>query len=630
MKKRVKVRRKKIQKAKKESLRKRRNKKEIRLGKGIWILLLIIVILGVSAFFGVKHYISTQDAKNQATEAMLQSEALSLAQEKVREHQEEEIKNRSGKGIIEDLIESAIRTLKGVSDRPPFEKLTSENMDGFLQIESCQINAEKRTIELSISAAKKALPESDDGYYYLFSMPLYETEISGEYIARKEKDTDLVISCEYNTQRLYRKFAVAVLLDGKYQVLSNKMYVTNPEALASHNPSFYNTSSKKGLLVDPAYVSGGTLSDLGVKHAAYNIPISRILGATTHGAYPTISYTYNGKTYHFNGHNINEYDFIFSNLTNKGIEITAILLNDKSGNTANLIHPLSNGGSAFYYAFNNTDEAGVETMAAVGSFLAERYAGIGHGKVMNWVISNEINARKDWNYIQYMDVNEYARICADSIRVFYNSIKSKNGNARVYVSIDQQWNRNRKNTDCYDARDVLDELNRYLTSEGNIDWCVAQHPYNYPLTGVKAWNMGKYENLVTNSADTSIITMKNIQVLTDYLSQSHFLNSKGEVRRVILSEVGYTSSHGQELQSANFVYAYKKIEKNPYIDSILLNRQTDHAVEVAQGLALGLQTSGGGHKHLYNVFKYIDTNQASSYCDFALQYAGLSSWSQIQ
>ena len=42
------------------------------------------------------------------------------------------------------------------------------------------------------------------------------------------------------------------------------------------------------------------------------------------------------------------------------------------------------------------------------SFLANRYAGTGHGKVMNWVIGNEINARKEWNYIEYMETEAIA------------------------------------------------------------------------------------------------------------------------------------------------------------------------------------------------------------------------------
>jgi len=67
----------------------------------------------------------------------------------------------------------------------------------------------------------------------------------------------------------------------------------------------------------------------------------------------------------------------------------------------------------------------------------------------------------------------------------------------------------------------------------------------------------------------------------------------GEVRPVILSELGYSSSQGEINQAAAFAYAYYAAENNPYINAILLSRQTDAGEEIAQGLALGLSTQGG-------------------------------------
>ncbi len=87
-----------------------------------------------------------------------------------------------------------------------------------------------------------------------------------------------------------------------------------------------------------------------------------------------------------------------------------------------------------------------------------------------------------------------------------------------------------------------------------------------------------------------MISIRNIHVLTDYLQKEEFLTDSGEVRHVILSEIGYTSSQGQDLQAASFVYAYKVIEANQYIDSMLFSRETDATIEINQGLALGICT----------------------------------------
>ena len=607
--------------------------------KGLWIVLALVAVLFAGGSVGGYYYYSEYEkeqailqAEHDAVEAIIQTNAVDQLIKDKERHHKEELGMGSGEEPAKEFAELGKFLLEGILGRPPFVDLTPENTAEFTQIESCLINGETSKVEVTVTAEE--LPNSDDGYYYLMAEEVYEDSIEGkEPIAKTEKDILFTLSTNLNNgsadSHLYQKFSVAVKLDGKYVRVSKPQYITNPEAIAAHAPNFYNHKSKKGLLVDPGKLNNGSLEDLGVKHAAYNIMLSRILGNTTHGQYPTIGYTYHGKHYVFNGHVIDEYDHIFTTLSNKGIEITAIILNDRSAYSNALIHPNARGGGgqSHYYAFNNTDKDGIDAMAAVATFLANRYAGTGHGKVMNWVIGNEVNVRHYWNYIAQTDVKTYSQIYADSLRVFYNGIKSKNKNARVYISLDQVWHQNNSGKICYDGRDMLDEVNRYLKEEGNIDWCVAFHPYNYPLPATKAWADNKK---VTNSVDTQIITMKNIDVLTNYLQNEVFLNSKGEVRRVSLSELGYTSSGGQEIQAASYAYCYKKAERNPYIDNVLLNRQTDHPVEVAEGLALGLDTSGGGHKMIYNVFKHIDGAQSDSVTKFARDLIGISSWSQLR
>ena len=52
--------------------------------------------------------------------------------------------------------------------------------------------------------------------------------------------------------------------------------------------------------------------------------------------------------------------------------------------------------------------------------------------------------------------------------MFYNAIKSTNSSCNVYISLDQQWDRNNAASGNYDARDILDVFNREIKSEGNI------------------------------------------------------------------------------------------------------------------------------------------------------------------
>ena len=219
-------------------------------------------------------------------------------------------------------------------------------------------------------------------------------------------------------------------------------------------------------------------------------------------------------------------------------------------------------------------------------------------------------------------MEEYAK----AFREFYNAIKSVSASARVYLCIDQQWDRDLKNNPNYDGRDILDEFNRNITSKGNIDWGVAQHPYNVPLTETRVWKSSKY---VKHSVNTSMITMENIEVLTDYMQQPQFLNPGGEVRSILLSEQGYSSQAGEAVQAAAFAYAYYRAQANPHIDGFLLNRETDAPEEVGQGLSFGLNHVGGAHKQIYDVFKYIDTPQHGEHTEFAKSIIGISSWNEI-
>ncbi len=530
-------------------------------------------------------------------------------------------------------MESGMGVFEAIQGRPPMVELEGEESWELVTIDSCRIDVPTRKI--AIAASSKEIPASDDKFYYLFSMKPYEKSLPKDREPmkgqRKSGQVEFYVPRHFagTESSVLHKFVVAVKKDGKYVPVSAPHYVTNLDETAKYKPGRGSGIAKKGLLVDPNKLRTAELDDLGVKQAAYNIPVSRILGHSTDGIHDTIYYKYNGKSYAFNGQVMSEYDLVFGTLTAKGIEVTAILLNDASYSYPQLLHPLSRGGvgSAPYYAFNATDQEGCEYLAAIGSFLAERYSGKSgsRGRVSNWVIGNEINARKEWNYMEYVGLEAYVEEYARAFRMFYNAIQNVNGSSRIYISLDQQWDRNISGNRNYDTKDILDEFNRQVKREGNIDWGLALHPYNVPLTTPYIWKQSKY---VKHSLDTPMVTMANIDVVTDYLEREEFLTQDGEVRSVSLSELGYTSSMGETVQAAALVYAYKKAAANEHIDAILFSRQTDAVEEIAQGLALGVNHADGSRKYAYNVYKYMDTEE-ESYYSFAKEMIGISDWAEL-
>ncbi len=73
-----------------------------------------------------------------------------------------------------------------------------------------------------------------------------------------------------------------------------------------------------------------------------------------------------------------------------------------------------------------------------------------------------------------------------------------------------------------------------------MDWGLAYHPYSVPLTEPEFWDDSQ-TGLITWDYNSPIINFANLELLTNYFSQSHLLDSKGEVRPIILSEQGFTS-----------------------------------------------------------------------------------------
>ena len=466
---------------------------------------------------------------------------------------------------------------------------------------SAAISGEQVTVNISADEL------SDDGIYYLYAQYPFEEGASGEKIAEGSSTS---FSFVFTTEYLYKKFSVLTLQNGVLTEIGSS-YITNPESIAEHTAERMD-GGIKGILPDLSVLSDGYMEDLEIDQTTCNAYLGRIVSGTG------ITYEYDGRVYSFDETAVAELDAAIFLLSSHGIQVTVILLNDMAENTV-LIHSLSlDGTEAEGYAFNTETEAGIKTLAAVTSFLAERYGNESlYGQVDNWIVGNEVNAYGTWSYMDSEDVSSYTKDYAEAFRIVYNAVKSQNANANVYISLDNEWTVSAKGS-VFAGKDVLSWFNHYISFEGNIDWRVAFHPYNTPLSKVETW---EESSLVLHDEDSPYITMLNIDVLTDFLSQDEFLSPSGDVRSVKISEVGYTSSDGEALQAAAVVFAYMQALNNRYIDGLILNRQTNAAEEVKNGLYLGLMTLSGKTKLAYDYYKHANEQ---NYQKAASSLAGVS------
>ena len=548
-------------------------------------------------------------------------------------------------GLLTLLLTAAMGCFASFAyDSASLKTCTVENRNTVVITGTAEKDVPQETVPETLEDGTVVPPETevpDDGYYYLFELQPYETGIGSrtDYAAWCDKTEKLKFSLPFSggdsDPRLYSRFVVALKIGDTYQAISAPIYVTNPGDVASFTEEYPEAMSKKGLLIELDML--GDAMELGVKHTTINIPYHHIIGGN-------LKYRYNGKDYYFNEELIASYDKMISSFSNNGIIVTAILLNGW-----NDAHPelheagLAKSSSAFYYGFNVSTPEGYETTRALFSFMAERYSGADykHGRVSNWIVGNEVNNNKNWNYVGPMDLASYTKLYEKNFRVAYTAIKSRSKNARVFFSTDYEWKKQNTNLQ-YAAKDFIDLFNAGISAEGNIEWGLAYHPYPYPMTEPEFWDDDQ-TGMVNETFESPVINFKNLHVLTDYFQQAHMRTAGGQVRHIILSEEGFTSdsiSRGKvyDIQAAAFAYAYYLVDNNPYIDAFILNRQVDAITEVETSCAFGLWTVDMSRpdkviavmpKNIYQVFKHIDTRKSLRYSEFAKSIVGISDWSEV-
>ncbi len=503
--------------------------------------------------------------------------------------------------------------------------------------------------QIVISGNLEGVP-SDSTYYddhlYLFELKPYEDSIGSrtDYCGRASKTADFsfTVSADLNTtgDRIYSKFVVAVFDGYEYIQSSNQAYVTNPELLARNTQTYQNAINKKGLMIQTTDAMVTDAFELGVTHVTINIPFEQLLGEG-------VDYTYDGVTYHFNKGLLDNYDDVIRRMSEKGMNVTAILLNGWNPATPQLYLPgVTQQSNAQYYAFNASTKEGCDTIKAVATFLADRYGSLSspYGKISNWVISNEVNDQY-WNYAGSMTTDQYVKEYERAFRLFYTAIKSVNANDRIFFSTNYYWNypQGDATMQC-SAREFIDSFAASVRSSGDIEWGLAYHPYSVPMTEPEFWDDTE-TGLVNFTVDSPIVNLCNLDVLTDYMQTPEMRTaSSNSVRHIILSEQGFTSTSAtrgqvEDLQAAAIAYAYYIIDSNPYIDSFIMSRQVDAPIE-----AIASETFGLWHcdmdipydivpttrKKSWEVFKYIDNrNRTLETTEFAKSIIGIDKWSDV-
>ena len=486
------------------------------------------------------------------------------------------------------------------------------------------LNKENIQIKATIN---KRIKSSDDFYYLVKLNPANNKVESVVKKTLKEKKITITLPITGgDVGNLLTKYAIAIKQRGKYKLISKTTYITNPEKSALNTSDYVLPASKKG--IQGATIRPATGVDLGTRHTLINLDLKYMIGdsskadgispysAVIDGAFITYyPYKYNGKTYYFSDYQIGS----VMGYNQDNISVSAVILLSWNENLTYLIHPSARTAGKHYYTLNSEEKNARETLEALFCYLGETF-GKTDCYVSNWILGNEANAHRVWNYAGNLSLDAYTKSYAQIFRMMYYGVTHGYSNARCFISLDNEWN---KASNGFSGKSFLTSFAKAIKKENpKVTWNIAYHAYPAPLTAPDFWNN---TGITNNINTTGYITPKNIEVLTSYVKKTY-----GKNTRIILSEQGFTSSKGESIQAAALAYAFYKCQFNSMIDAFIIRSEYDVPVEVRQGLSMGLINENGTHfKEAFFVYKYMDTKHADVYTDKYLSTIGVDSWKSV-
>ena len=491
---------------------------------------------------------------------------------------------------------------------------------------------------ITLTAARNEVLEDLGGTYCIFLMNSAGTQVLSTLPATVSKGESFAVSVVLESGDSFKQASMAQYAIGwkngnTYQKISGTRFLSNPEITATMTKTYlgyYDSdkiSSKKGM----QGTSEGYTEDMAVQHVLLNVDIANMVSTTKKSGY--VAYSYKGNTYYFqdmialvqtirylNGwDNDNPYGW-------HSRSVTLVLLMSWKDDLSFLIHPdARRKGAATYYALNMKEQRSRDTLEALFCYMGEKL-GTNKARVSNWTLGNEVNSCNAWNYSGNMSLNDCVKNYAQAFQLLYQGVKRTASTSRVFISLDHCWNA----ADAgHTGKAYLDTFASYMNQTApSMQWNVNYHPYSQPLNNNRFWSDGSH---TVSNTGTDYISMKNINVLTDYLSgiESKYHKPSGSIR-VILGEMGYTARQGnsneETEQAAALGYGYYIAMFNNRIDAYIVRAYIDDPTESRSGLYLGMFSSDYKKKQAYDVYKHLDKNDSLNYMNRYLSTIGISSW----
>ena len=419
--------------------------------------------------------------------------------------------------------------------------------------------------------------------------------------------------------------------DGEFTAATNYAYISNFDVIAKNTYEYPDVKSKKGL--DIALFADAQM--LGVSHAVIKVPINEYIVSDGSNA---SKYKSGCMTYYYDKSKTAALCRTVKAYSEAGIRVyIQLLLTKCEDNQPEYLYFDNADKNAEYFAINVYSKQACDALYAFVSFLSDKFSSEDReGFCGSYILGCEVNSNRYTNNAGPMSLSEYTEVYEKALRIVDSAARSVYSNARVYVSVSNNFNKpsSDNNSDSmldYSVMDFLSHLADSIKSGGDIPWRLSVDPYNInrDKADFKGAEGSEY------SYDAKYITMDNINILTSLLSQPAYLYD-GQRRPLLIGEISYpaggNSADDQKAQAAAYCLAYYKAEANEQIEAIIYADHVDSASDKRNpGLytrAAGTENTADAQKSIYSVFRLIDTEYSAVTTEPYLSYFNVTTWGE--
>ena len=426
-------------------------------------------------------------------------------------------------------------------------------------------SGEKREVRIKASFTEEFVEEHKGEKIYLIAK-----DISGKAESYTPLDEVKVkssvkfeIPFETNGKSHISTAFVCAIIEGEgdarqFTPVTDECYITNISELGE-SASRPSVSTVKGLATSDI----GHATYLGADHILLTVRIDKILlEKYEQGA---VSFISQGKTYYFDGDEVEYFDKTISEATQMGARVYLQFVLDKPDaesekNEIECLYFPAASSKAELYMPNITDRTAEGYLSAMFGFFADRYSGE-HGVAIDYIIGK--NANSGGTYNNAGSAEETDKLYLALVRLAYNNLVSRVSNGQVYISLDNGWRASSNGALAY-----LNAFNNNAKATGDFNWGIA---LSYgSLASDTVW--------ASSDEYSDSFTADSLTELSALLGTDDFKH-QNDVRSVIISDLSLKrndkSENNATRRAASYAYLYYATQKHSFVKALIYSSYAD-------------------------------------------------------